>query len=317
MGGSSFSSPPLTGGVGEGERRNMPEKSFSNLKLKIADIIMEMVSDGSGAGFAVDESHQPFVVSDGKPEMALKIHYGNIPKYEVSEEDKVFESGGVWSLYRRDGKHIMPLQSPALGENPYKLAILDSQFKSGDVYIRAEYSPQKPVYPLEYPLDEVLMVNLLSQGRGMEIHACGIIDPEGKGIVFSGTSGAGKSTLANLWKTKKDITILSDDRLIIRKREGQFYVYGTPWHGDAGVCSSENAPLEKIFFLEQAPENYIRKITKVDCVSRLLVRCFPTFYNSEGMEYTLNLCVEMSQEVPSYELGFVPNESVLDLVRKR
>lgn len=292
------------------------KKSQKELKLNIADIVISVMTDGANPEPGVDLSHQSFVVFDGKPDVVLQVHYGGVPEYEASEEDKIFESGGVWSLYKKDGKYIMPLQSPALSENPYKVAILDSDFKSGDIYVRENYSGQSS-YPLEYPLDEVLMVNLLSLGRGIEIHACGIIDPQGKGIVFSGTSGAGKSTLANLWKTKKNITLLSDDRLILRKKKGQFRVYGTPWHGDAGVCSSKSAPLEKIFFLKQTPENYIRKITKVDSVSRLLVRCFPTFYNFEGMEYTLNLCAELSKEVPGYELGFVPNESVLDLVRSK
>jgi len=289
------------------------EKSLTNLKLKIADIIIEVLSDNWGAGFGIDVSHQPFLVSNGKPMMTLNLHHGDIPRYEVLEEDKVFESGGAWSLYKKNGKYILPLQSPSLGKNPYKLAILDSNFKNGDIYVRE--NSMRLVYPLEYPLDEVLMVNLLSRGRGMEIHACGIIDPQGLAIAFLGTSGAGKSTLANLWKTQKDITILSDDRLIIRRTREGFQVYGTPWHGDAGVCSPKSAPLEKIYFLQQASVNYIRGITKVDCASRLLVRCFPTFYDSEGMEYTLRFCTQLSEEIPSYELGFVPNESVLKLVR--
>jgi len=179
------------------------EKSLTNLKLKIADIIIEVLSDNWDAGFGIDVSHQPFLVSNGKPMMTLKIHHGDIPRYEVLEEDKVFESGGAWSLYKKNGKYILPLQSPSLGKNPYKLAILDSNFKNGDIYVRE--NSMRLVYPLEYPLDEVLMVNLLSRGRGMEIHACGIIDPQGLAIAFLGTSGAGKSTLANLWKTQKDI----------------------------------------------------------------------------------------------------------------
>lgn len=295
----------------------MSEKSLVSLKLKIADIVLEMIPADSEINFDIDESQKIFATSEGKPEMTLKIYYGNIPEYVVSEENKVFESGGIWSLYKKDGDYIMPFQSPVLDKNPYKLAVLDSHFKSGDVYIQAIQSTDissQSFRPLEYPLDEILMVNLLSLGRGIEIHACGIIDSQGKGIIFSGTSGAGKSTLANLWRTKEKITILSDDRVIVRRKRDRFQLYGTPWHGEARICSSKSVPLEKIFFLKQTPENYIREITNIDAVSRLLVRCFPTFYNFEGMEYTLKLCAEISKEIPCYELGFVPNKSVLDLI---
>jgi len=163
------------------------------------------------------------------------------------------------------------------------------------------------------------MVNLLSLGRGLAIHACGVID-QGKGLVFAGTSGAGKSTLANLWEDKKKtsskggITILSDDRLILRKVKNRFWVYGTPWHGDAHISSPEKALLNKIFFLKQTPENYVRKLKKMDAVSRLLVTTFPTFYSSEGMGYTLAFCGDLINEISCYELGFVPDQRVIDLI---
>src|SRR5207237_1133299 len=73
------------------------------------------------------------------------------------------------------------------------------------------------VSPLEYPLDELLITNWLSCGRGVEVHACGLVDRESGGHLFLGHSGAGKSTTTLLWKKLRDVRVLSDDRIILRK----------------------------------------------------------------------------------------------------
>jgi hypothetical protein len=157
------------------------------------------------------------------------------------------------------------------------------------------------------------MINLLSSGLGVLIHACGI-RIKSRGIIFPGTSGAGKSTLANLGKSKKDFTVLSDDRIIIRKIDGRFWIYGTPWHGDAQVNSPERAPLERIFFLNHAQENSVSGTERIDATSKLIVCSFPPFWSKEGMEFTLGLIDELTKEVASYELGFLPDKSVFDLI---
>jgi hypothetical protein len=135
-------------------------------------------------------------------------------------------------------------------------------------------------------------------------------------MLFSGVSGAGKSTLANLWKNRENANLLSDDRMIIRNIDGRFWMFGTPWHGDAKVASPEGVPLGRIFIIKHSPKNYASRLRANDAASALFVRCFPTFWNSSGMAYTLNLLGEIAEQVPCYELGFVPNETILDFVTK-
>ena len=38
------------------------------------------------------------------------------------------------------------------------------------------------------------------------------------------------------------VTILSDDRIAVRMKNGQPWLYGTPWHGDAGLASPASSP---------------------------------------------------------------------------
>ncbi len=288
---------------------------MNELKLKIARIALSITSPDKCIEFKVNDNYLPFI-TDGKPDAVLKAHYGSLPKFKLEEE--IFNSGTIWSLHRSKGKYVIKIHS--------RMAVLDSDFRSGNIYIEPSSPSLSYSYPLDYPLDEVLMINWLSRGLGIMMHACGV-SHNGQGIIFSGTSGAGKSTVADLWKNRisrlksrsmepsKNTILLSDDRIIIRKIDGRFFVFGTPWHGDSKVCSPEEAPLDKIFFLQQARENKVKKIDVIKAASRLIVCSFPPFWDKKGMEFTLNYCAELAQKIPCYELDFVPDKRVLDLVR--
>ncbi len=288
---------------------------MNELKLKIARITLSITSPDKSNEFKVNDNYLPFI-ADGRPDAVLQVHYGSLPKLKLEEE--IFNSGTIWSLHRSKGKYVIKIHS--------RMAVLESDFRSGNIYIEPSSPSLSYSYPLDYPLDEVLMINWLSRGLGIMMHACGV-KHNGQGIIFSGTSGAGKSTVADLWKNKisrlksrsmdpsKNTILLSDDRIIIRKINGRFFIFGTPWHGDSKVCSPEEAPLDKILFLQQARENKVKKIDVIKAASRLIVCSFPPFWDKKGMEFTLNYCAELAQRIPCYELDFVPDKRVLDLVR--
>lgn len=293
------------------------------LKLKVGEIIIEFRAADGFAGFKYHQDHQPFITTEGSPRCVVNVHYGQVP--DIALGTPIFQSGGLWSLHRRDGTYVVPLVSPVWGPSPFRLATFDDSFRTGDLYISSSPSADGNVIqgtadgsgglvldPLAYPLDEVLVVNLLAIEGGINIHACGI-DLGGRGLAFCGTSGAGKSTTARIWR-QRDVTILSDDRLILRKRGDGFWVYGTPWHGEASFSFAGGVPLERIYFLAQAPANTARPLSRARAASRLLVHSFPTFYDSEGMAVTLRTIGEICCTVPIYELGFVPNDTVLEYV---
>jgi len=85
------------------------------------------------------------------------------------------------------------------------------------------------------------MVCLLSQNRGLLVHAFGV-DDGGRGLLFAGNSTHGKSATACLWKDRA--AVLNDDRI---------WMYGTPWHGDYDGVAPHGVPLEKLIFLHHAP----------------------------------------------------------------
>ena len=274
------------------------------LRVSIGDIVISVAGDNIDSS-RIDNAYRAFI-TESIPEVRLKLHYQRGICQTKSRGERVFDSSGGWSMFKRNGSYVIKTTS---GE-----AVLDSGFQSGDIYLEEE-EEQAGLF-LSYPMDELLMINLLAGQRGVMLHACGV-KYRGKGIVFAGISGAGKSTTANLWKTKKDAVVLSDDRVIVRKINSQFYLYGTPWHGDALGFSAQRAPLEMIFFLKKAINNSTEVIAPVDAASRLIVHSFAPLWNKIGTEFTLDFCAELFQKVPAYELSFLPDESAVDFVRSK
>ncbi|MCK5305912.1 MAG: hypothetical protein KAJ66_02155 [Candidatus Omnitrophica bacterium] len=276
---------------------------MEQLKITVGDITISVRLHDSGFRFEPNDVYRPFS-SDNDPDVLLRVCRGRFSKRRLKE--KLFDAGTTWSMFGENGRYVL--------DNSYQSIALESDFKSGTIYNKAVIGEQAAPFPLTYPLDEILVVNLLGRGRGMMVHSCGISD-KGRGLLFAGSSQSGKSTMANLWKKEKDTAALSDDRIIVRKMKKKFWIYGTPWHGDAKVCLKEKAPLEKIFFLKHTKNNIIKKVGPADAVSRLIICSFLPFWDKKGMEFTLKFCAELVENVPCYELGFVPDEHVLDFVR--
>ena len=132
-------------------------------------------------------------------------------------------------------------------------------------------------YPFEYPLNELLFIDLLAQGRGVEVHASGLIDPQGNGRLFLGQSGAGKTTISRLWQRLRGVRILSDDRIILRNEGGRIWMHGTPWHGEGLMALPARAPLTQIYFLRHSPSNSLVPQGKAEAVARMLPARFLRF----------------------------------------
>jgi hypothetical protein len=253
----------------------------------------------------------PFV-STSPPDVVFRIHAGPAPHLHLGAP--LFDSGALWALYRAAGKLVVRICRP--GFDPHQIVILDPNLQRGEIYCVGEMWSQKvgSLSPLGYPLAEVLTVNLLAQGRGVLLHASAVHDGD-RGFLFLGSSGAGKSTLASLWEGREDVTILSDDRVIVREHGGRFWAFGTPWHGTARLASPEAMPLDQVFVIHHDNENRLTPLKPLDSSPLLLVRSFPPFWDAEGMAFTVGLLGELARRVPCYELGFVPDDRVVDFVR--
>src|SRR5581483_12094600 len=107
-----------------------------------------------------------------------------------------FDSGALWQLFSEHDGFTFDFVSDLLGRAPYKRLVVDRNFSLAGLFLSQRLlAPFAPIFPLEYPTDELLITNYLAlHGLGVEVHGCGLIDSAAGGQLFLGHSGAGKST---------------------------------------------------------------------------------------------------------------------------
>jgi hypothetical protein len=275
------------------------------------------VSIGLAAGSANDirltEELNAFKCETPYCDIEISIEWAQ--ELQTSEGKKLFDSGSLWILYADDPGFIFDFSTPILGRQPYKRLSVNRDFSKARLLLnRASLSKAAEVYPLEYPLDELLITNWLALGRGVEVHGCGLADHESGGHLFLGHSGAGKSTTSLLWKSLRDVRVLSDDRIILRELANEIWMHGTPWHGEAGFASPEKIRIRRIFILEHGEKNEILPLSGTRAVAELFARCFPPFHGHGPLNFTLSYLHHVADSVPCYLYRFLPNPSAVEKI---
>jgi hypothetical protein len=292
-----------------------------SLRLSIAGIGACIDSDEPDLEIAARGAMQRFLVDTVEPDLTMRARWGTLDSppegSDGNQARPLFDSGAVWRLDRAGDQFLFRFNSPKFGGTPYKTARMNARFTEGEVCLHRPYfTDSAAIDPLEYPLDELLFVHLLGQGRGVELHGCAVVDASGEASLFIGQSGAGKSTMARLWHPEPDVTILSDDRIVAREIAGLISVYGTPWHGDEPFASSGPGTLARIFFLRQGSAHRLRGMTPVEATARLFACSFVPFYNAQAVEFTLAFLTMLVRRVPCHELQFAPDRSIVEFIRR-
>ncbi len=103
----------------------------------------------------------------------------------------------------------------------------------------------------------------LPQNNAFVLHGA-VIEKDDFAYAFLARSGTGKSTHIKLWAQAfpGEVKIVNGDKPIIRKIDGAYYAYGTPWCGKEGWNRNVRSRLRAICFLERGEVNTIEPIAK-------------------------------------------------------
>ncbi len=182
------------------------------------------------------------------------------------------------------------------------------------------FDPGKPVCPVrvitnQFSYDSfirVLYTELLLPHPGFLLHCSSVIRAE-RGYVFSGDSGAGKTTIGTL---NPENVLLGDDLLILRKADDRSYhVYGTPFVGsDIPWGVNQHAPIKALLFLNQARENRVAPLRPNEATSKLLKQVMFFRRSRAGLEAIFSAVSDLVRSVPVYDLFFLPDNSVWDVI---
>jgi hypothetical protein len=285
----------------------------SRLAARIGGISLGVTSAADGPLLAADEQLREFLISDETCDLEFEV--GLAGGFDSAPGELAFDSGGLWKLFRNSEGYCFRFTSEFIGPLPYKQATVARDFKTGRIELSREYfAADQPVNPLEYPLDELLWIHRLALGQGVEVHGCGVIAPDGRGMLLTGHSGAGKSTSARLWAKHRASRVLSDDRIILRQENGRIQMYGTPWHGDAGIAEAAKHPLDAIFVLQHGKANELRPLGVAEGTAELFARSFVPHHSPDGLSAVLKFFHAVTASVPCFGFSFVPDFTAVEAV---
>ena len=173
-----------------------------------------------GAAVALVPSLAPFRAEFGLSDINIRVMW--VDKLTPALGAQLFDSGSVWQVFESEAGFRFDFNAPVFGGQPYKRLLVDGGFSQAELHInRGIFAAFPSAAPLDYPLDELLIMHRLTQEKAIELHGCGIMCADGTGNLFVGHSGAGKSTTTRLWTEVEEVEILSDDRIIVRRDEAR------------------------------------------------------------------------------------------------
>lgn len=248
----------------------------------------------------------------------VRVETGNMP--DTGQMTKIFDTGQSWSMFRRNDDYLLSLNFPTVNGQAIWLATFnvlcdDISIYCSDLLMNKENGLTTYFTPLSYPLDQLLLMYMLAGKSGALLHAAGV-SMDNRGYIFPGRSGAGKSTLSRLFLGRDTAEMLSDDRIIIRKIDGKFKAFGTPWAGDAGIAENKSFPLYGIFFIHHAEKNMIREIKPREAIEKLMPVTSIPWFDRDVMPQILNFCEELVSNIPAYQLYFKPDTELADFLDK-
>ncbi|THJ24690.1 MAG: hypothetical protein CAF45_003890 [Nitrospira sp. CG24E] len=224
---------------------------------------------------------------------------------------------GLWRLYETDAGLLLESLDTKTHQ-PCALALITKDFSRVDVWTRGEkigsalgWVPMKIINPIV----EVCLLTRLAREGGILLHSAGVLSPTG-GYIFTGASGTGKSTLSGFFDAR-GASVLSDERMIIRKDEREFVTHGTPWVGSGAYAKNESGLLRELFCIGHGPQHQIENLSPAAALALILPQCFLPHWDRAAMESTLAFLSDLVSHIPCRRLIFAKCPDIVDYVQNQ
>jgi hypothetical protein len=286
------------------------------LAFRFAGLTFELSSGESSSGLRLPECYSGFLIDHPatKAEAVYRILDPASDRLRPLATSDFQWHCDAWRMGRVENDRFALELHSIVGDRWIPVANVESDFSAGEIRPLVGRKAEPSPYALNYPYDQVLLLNrLLHFGAGV-VHACGVV-AEGQGLIFCGRSGVGKTTIARLWKAQ-DARLLNDDRSILRVSGTDILLESSPWNRKSPSANPESVPLRAIVHLRQAPENRLRRMDGARPLTSLLATSVAPFYSESGMEKLIETWAQVVERVPSYRLDFTPDTRPVELCRR-
>ena len=278
------------------------------IRISIAEFLIELTSE---CPLELEEGYDLFLSKDN--DSTADVHlacFAGIPDSLFSDAELVFEAENeeqkYYSIYRLGDELGFVIYNQQDKGKIQQKAILDSTFTNWKIYSEPT---NNVIAPLKYPLGPIVMHYMTIHADAVMMHASCAFDGN-KSRIFTGFSGAGKSTMSKIWSDARN-QIINDDRLIVRKQAEKYFVYNTPMYY---IDRPKKAPLSAVYLISHSPVNKIKKLQGALAMTRMMAFSIQNNFDTHYIQTRLNFFSGLCSVIPVYDLGFVPDQTVVDFI---
>lgn len=214
-----------------------------------------------------------------------------VEKFEIAGLTVEMNARGE-PLYSRTRRYLCPQERRA----DIRIDLSDAFFES-----RQRASPTLTLGECRYLWTGEAFYGRLLDFGGFMLHAS-CVEYRGQAYLFSANSGTGKSTHTHLWlRELPGSRIINDDKPALRRTDGSYLAYGTPFSGKTDENLPTSAPVRAVVFLERAGQNAVEPLT----VREALPLFMPQMIRPRTVKYmdvTLGLLDGLLRSVPVLRL---------------
>lgn len=174
----------------------------------------------------------------------------------------------------------------------------------------------KTLHTLDHLIDVSEMEMFFTALEAFSLHSSLVRRPEGDAVLFTAPSGTGKSTQAALWERFAGGDTLNGDRSVLRRVNGAWTAFGSPFAGTSGIYRNESAPVRALVVLRQAPENRIRRLPLAEAFRAIYSESVLPRWNTQAHQRVIELITAVVGEIPVYLLQCTPDERAVTLLRR-
>ena len=149
---------------------------------------------------------------------------------------------------------------------------------------------------------------------GILLHASYII-VDGKAVLFTAPSQTGKSTQAELWRKYGKAEIVNGDRVVLRKRENQWYAHGVPMCGSSDICKNISAKIKSIVVLEQGDINRVCPMSTIEKYKALYLGSQHYLWDKEESQLIHEIVSEITGTVDIIKLSCTPDRQAVEVLK--
>ena len=247
---------------------------------------------------SIERQFDCFVDSETLPDFKISFYEKNDEHFE---KENFIKKIGDHRFYRfRDGLIIA-------NDNCY--VTVYNNFSCSDVYV--------PKY-CHFPRQQISFLILqayrfaLANAEQFQMHSA-VVMHDGFGVAFCGIPGAGKSTQAHLWEEHLSAEALNLDQPIVLFDNDSVFVSGSPWSGKEECYKDIQVPLKAIFFVEQAKDNSVQKLSIAESFSYLFLNNFLLPINDDIDKKHKDSILRVVSNVPVYRLNCTISKEAVDV----